>query len=139
MRRKRDRQTWESEAFINRVFKLMPDDQPRYREIQADIIRMYTASSKLGSVAFHKDRLGDQDYTWVEEFRFWVWETPDWRVYANNHKGTCFEVRADLDDEGAFAAWKDYLEKVDLSSVPFSSEESAFFERMKSPIAEVRF
>jgi hypothetical protein len=139
MRRKRDRQTWESEAFINRVFKLMPDDQPRYREIQAEVMRMHCASSKLGSVPFHKERLGDQDYTWVGEFRFWVWETPDWRVYANNHKGTCFEIREDLTDEEAFAAWKDYLAKIDLSSVPFSAEEDAFYERMRAPLAEVRF
>jgi hypothetical protein len=139
MRRKRDRQTWESEAFINRVFTLMPDDQPRYREIQSEIMQMHRASSKMGSVALHKDRLGDQDYTWVGEFRFWVWETADWRVYANNHKGTCFEIRADLTDEEAFAAWKDYLARLDLANVNFSREEIDFFESMKSPIAEVRF
>lgn len=139
MRRKRNRQNWESEAFINRVFKLMPVNQPLYRELQAEIMRMHRASSMLGSVAFHKERLGDQDYTWVGEFRFWVWETSDWRVYANNHKGTCFEIREDLTDEEAFSAWKDYLTKIDLDSVKFSSEEKAFFEKMKGPIAEVSF
>jgi len=139
MRRKRDRQTWESEAFINRVFKLAVDDQPRSREIQAQLARMHSASSREGSVPFHKERLGVQDYTWVGEFRFWVWETPDWRVYANNHKGTCFEIREDLTDEEAFAAWKDYLQKIDLDGVKFSPEQEEFFKRMSQPMSEVRF
>jgi hypothetical protein len=139
MRRKRERQAWESEAFINRVFKLSVDDPRRYKEIQAQLARMHTASSKEGSVPFHKERLGDQDYTWVGEFRFWVWETPDWRVYANNHKGTCFEVRADLSDEAALAAWADYLEKIDLESVRFSPEQEEFFRRLSQLSSEVRF
>jgi hypothetical protein len=139
MGQKRARQNWESEAFINRVFTLMPDNQPLYREIQADIMRVHRASSKLGAVPFHKERLGNQDYTWVGEFRFWVWETTEWRVYANNHKGTCFEIRADLTDEEAFAAWNDYLTRIDLDSVQFSAADEQFFERMKSPLAEVRF
>lgn len=130
MRRKRERQTWESEAFINRVFKLSVDDQARYRTIQTQIMRMHRVSSRKGSVPFHKERLGDQDYTWVGEFRFWVWETPDWRVYANNHKGTCFEVREDLTDEQAFAAWQDYLSRMDLKDADFSKEELDFFSRM---------
>jgi len=139
MPRKRVRQTWESEAFINRVFKLAVDDQPRYQEIQTQLARMHTASSREGSVPFHKERLGDQDYTWVGEFRFWVWETPDWCVYANNHKGTCFEVREDLTDEQAFAAWQDYLDRIDLESVHFSPEQEEFFKRMSQLSPEVRF
>lgn len=133
---KRARQTWESEAFINRVFKLAVDDQSRYREIQAQLARMHTASSIEGSVPFHKERLGKQDYIWVGEFRFWVWETPDWRVYANNHKGTCFEIREDLSDEEALAAWVDYLEKIDLFNVKPTSEQEAFFTRLSQFASE---
>lgn len=130
MSKKRARQTWESEAFINRVFKLAVDDQVRYRQIQTQIARLHVASTRKGSVNFHKERLGEQDYTWVGEFRFWVWETPDWRVYANNHKGTCFEVREDLTDEEAFAAWDDYLQRVDVLNKSLSPEQELMLLHM---------
>jgi len=92
--------------------------------------RSTTKSVTDRSKRSHKERLGEQDYTWVGEFRFWVWETSDWRVYANNHKGTCFEVREDLTDEEAFAAWDDYLQRVDVLNKPLSPEQELMFLHM---------
>ncbi len=125
---KRKRLDYESEPLINRIFALLPDDMEAYKQRQVEVMRMHHASSVEKSVPFNRKRLGDQDYTWVGEFRYWVWETPDWRVYANNHKGTCFEVRADLTDEQAFAAWDDYLARVDLKDKELTEQEKAYMD-----------
>lgn len=68
----------------------------------------------LEPIAFHKARLGRQSYTWLGEGRMWVWETDTWRAYVSDWKGIAFEVRADLSDEEAFAAWDDYRARLGL-------------------------
>lgn len=61
-----------------------------------------------------KQRLGKQKFTWVGEYRFWVWEGADWRVFASNKHGVSFEVRATLNREQAVAAWQDFKAKAGL-------------------------
>lgn len=103
-------ESWHAEAFLNRVFKLATSDTRRYTLFQAQIMRMHNVCHEAGPVSLHKERMGPQSYTWVggDLYRFWVWETPDWRVYVSNKKGTCFEIREDLTDDEAFAAWYEY-------------------------------
>ncbi len=64
-----------------------------------------------------KTRLGKQNFTWVGEYRFWVWEGENWRVYASNAKGICFEVRETLSVDDAFKAWQDFRVKTGISKI----------------------
>jgi len=63
-------------------------------------------------VQWHKNRLGKQTKTWVGEFRFWIWEGENWRVFVNNTKGTCLEVKLDISKEKVLVAFEDYMTKV---------------------------
>lgn len=62
-----------------------------------------------------KAKLGKQAFTWVGEYRFWVWEGADWRVFASNIHGVSFEVREGLGREAALEAWNDFLSRVGLN------------------------
>ena len=69
-----------------------------------------------GRVARHKRLLGPQSYTWVGEYRYWVWEVPSqWRVFVSDVKGVGFEVAANLSKDQAQAALDDYLAKMQLT------------------------
>jgi hypothetical protein len=59
-------------------------------------------------VEYHKQKLGKQHYTWIGEYRFWVWEGQDWRVFCSNKKGICFEVRIGLSKAKIQKAWDEY-------------------------------
>jgi len=62
-----------------------------------------------------KQRLGKQSYTWVGEFRYWVWEKNQrWRVFAANGKGVSFEVNDQLSEQQALKAWDDFCQAVQL-------------------------
>lgn len=62
-----------------------------------------------------KAKLGKQAFTWNGEYRFWVWEGPNWRVFASNKHGVSFEVKEGLTKQAAFAAWQDFRKKVGLA------------------------
>lgn len=60
-------------------------------------------------VKFHKSRLGKQDYCWNGEYRYWIWEGDDWRIYVSDIKGFCFEVAEGLNLSRALAVWNRYI------------------------------
>jgi len=104
---------WESDSLIN----LLRGEE--YDVQRSCVDRMITLQSIIGlsyegSVNFHKKRLGKQNYTWNGEYRFWVWEGPNWRVYASNICGTSFEARAHLTPTEALQALQDYFSKISL-------------------------
>ncbi len=129
---KKVHETWVSDPLVNRINNL-PSTDPRRNEIRDQMFRLMSAAGGEKSVSFLKKRLGKQDYTCLLSCRFWVWETSNWRVYANNVKGTCFEIREDLTDEEAFLAWADFIKKIDLLSIKFTPEQESFFRSMMSP------
>jgi len=60
-------------------------------------------------VQSHKNKLGKQNYCYFNgEFRFWVWEHSDWRVFVNNKKGICFEYRDGISKDAIHNAWEEY-------------------------------
>lgn len=76
-----------------------------HRRIQDDIV---------DSVQWHKDVFGRQSYCWVGEYRFWVWDFHDWRIYVSNIKGTSVEVDPSFDAEQAMFVMRYYWDKMGL-------------------------
>ena len=120
------RSKWASTPIINYV---MNGECTREESIafQAQLMAMHAAPRTValnaykreewkGTVGFYKAVLGRQTYTWVGEYRCWVWETDDWRVYVGNIQGVSFEVREDLTKEQAMAAWDDFRARIGLHS-----------------------
>ncbi len=62
-----------------------------------------------------KKLLGKQSYTWVGEFRFWVWEFKNWRVFASNKQGVSFEYREGISKKAALEAWNDFLTRIGVA------------------------
>lgn len=64
------------------------------------------------AVAWHKQTLGRQDYTFVGERRYWVWERETagirWRVYVSNIRGISLEVEQGATPDQALGCWRDY-------------------------------
>lgn len=104
---------YESETLFNAIQGLFCKDWDRISKLIMDV---HYAGAVLGPIDWHKDRLGKQAYTWLGEFRFWVWETPDWRVYVSNAKGISFEVRKGLEDWDAADAFIDYYKRMGLKT-----------------------
>ena len=102
---------WNSTSILNHVFNTHEKES---ENLQCELMTMHLAPSKAGlkSVQFIKSRLGDQDYTWQGEFRYWVWERNGWRVFVSNTKGIGFEVDESLTKEQAFTAWHDFLSQI---------------------------
>jgi hypothetical protein len=113
-----ERFTWDSEAFINVVFRLLPDDEATYKQLQEQLMEMHFAQGREGSAEFHKKRLGKQAFCWNGSQRFWVWEDvgAKWRVFANNGHGTSFETREGLTTDEALEAFQGYRRKVGLAT-----------------------
>ena len=84
--------------------------------VHREIMKMYMFPRSVGQrpVEFMKSRLGRQAYTWTGEFRFWVWEGDDWRVYVSNIQGISVEVRATLSASDAREVWKRFAEKLGI-------------------------
>lgn len=115
MSRRKRIEAWDTVDIDNYAYNGLFSDE-ELREYQAQMsafqrVRHTYPDPSTGKpkslVNFVKSRLGKQDYTWVGEFRFWVWERGDWRLLANNHKGLCVELRDNLSKEKVKAAWDD--------------------------------
>jgi len=105
---------WESTPLIN---VLSYATTGTYKELVDsyfdETMKMHnTLRPPVGSL---KERLGKQSFTWNGEYRFWVWEGVDWRVFASDKQGVSFEVREGLTSEQAFAAWSDFKRRVGIS------------------------
>ena len=113
------RRGWASDPIFNRIMNERRSRRPCEPLEQdpwyVELTRVNEAAALAGPVDFHRMHLGRQSYTWNgSDARMWVWETDAWRAYVSNSKGVCFEVRWDLSDEDAFAAFEDYLRKLKL-------------------------
>jgi hypothetical protein len=104
---------WDSEPIINKVMNGQVD-KATLECFSAELQALHRAAHKSRPIAFHKAQLGRQNYTWVGEYRFWVWETDTWRVYVSDQQGTSLEVKDSLSPEQSLAAWNDYLFKMGL-------------------------
>lgn len=104
---------WDSTPLIN--YSNTSDDRECFSELIEEFKDMHLKMRP--SVDAHKKALGKQDYCWTGEYRNWVWEGTDWRVFCNNIQGTSFEVREGLTLKRAFLAWDDYRVKVGLKVV----------------------
>ena len=81
----------ESTPIINYIFNWTDEEM---KNLQDELMEMYRHTRP--TVTFHKNKLDKQTYTWIGEYRYWVWEGNNWRVYCSNKKGTCFEVAVGL-------------------------------------------
>jgi len=81
-------------------------------DIRDDFIKRYIAlcHGTMKPVERHKLKLGRQDRTWVGEYRYWIWEEDDFRIYVSNIKGVGFEVPVNFSSARAMQAWERYEE-----------------------------
>jgi len=102
---------WASTPIVNYVVSWSGEQSYGFCD---EMLAVGLTPSKMGirPVQLMKERLGKQDYCWTGEFRFWVWEQSNWRVFVSNQKGICFEVREDLDYAHVRAAWDDFRTKI---------------------------
>lgn len=101
---------WESTPLINCMIQFSDGE---LCDLQDQIMMMHKAVKP--PVEYLKSCLGRQKFTWNGEYRFWVWEGDDWRVFASNIQGTSFEVRDErLSKERVIAAWNDFRVRVGL-------------------------
>lgn len=101
---------WDSTPLIN----IMQWDNPVQQRMSLLDESMAMHRALRPPVESLKAKLGKQAFTWNGEYRFWIWEGTDWRVFASNIHGISFEVRCGLSKEAALAAWLDFQQKVGL-------------------------
>jgi len=122
MARKSRVEAWDSTPFVNYVFG-NPSSLEEYESLNKEMREFHFAryaherntGERLSCVDFAKKMLGRQDYTWCGEFRNWVWERGNWRLFVNNTQGFSFEVREDLEREQVLEAWKDVRERLGVA------------------------
>lgn len=109
---------WVSTPIIN-IIQVSPDF---CGEVQRDRARVYSRCriSEARCVQWLKTRLGAQDYCWIGEYRFWVWECSlpgvcrqSARIFASNIQGWSFEVNAKLSPEDSMKVWRDFICQVE--------------------------
>lgn len=105
---------WDSTPIVNIAWstggKVTSDE---LKKLTDDMLQMHR---KLRPpVESLKKLLGRQSYTWVGEYRFWVWETDSYRVFASNKQGVSFEHRVGLSKKDAFASWNDFLKRIGVT------------------------
>ena len=104
---------WESTPLVNIGWQTEEGLEPRESaQLLDECMAMHLALRP--PVDSLRAKLGKQAFTWVGEYRFWVWEGANWRVFASNIHGVSFEVRAGLTKQASFAAWLDFQQKVGL-------------------------
>lgn len=64
------------------------------------------------AIGHHEDRLGKARGTFTSEYRWSVWEGPNWRVFVSRKGGVGFEVKETLSEAEGWAAFDDYAKKV---------------------------
>ena len=66
------------------------------------------------SKQLHKAKLGEQTCTWLgAEFRFWVWEFPEYRVMVSK-RGLEFDVAPNCSAKKAWELWRGYCESLGI-------------------------
>lgn len=117
------RTSWKSTPIINCVFEWTSEEM---RVFQAEMMAVQRAPREIALNAYKRDEkikstvdffkfcLGQQAYTWIGEYRFWVWERDDWRVYVSNTKGICIEVREGLSKLQVRVAWDDFRARIGI-------------------------
>ena len=106
---------WDSTPIVNYLYvhKFTDEEHQSFHKEMMDfhtVRRWYPARDTgrpMSAVDFVRNCLNEQDYTWVGEFRYWVWERDNWRLLVSNQKGMCFELRENLTKEEVLAAWLD--------------------------------
>lgn len=63
-------------------------------------------------VSLVKKVLGKQNYCWNGEFRYWVWENSQRRIFVSNQKGICFEVSDNLSFREAIKEYKKFIDSI---------------------------
>ena len=67
-------------------------------------------------VKHHKEKLGKHNSMFTGEYKYYVWDSPSWRVYVSNKRGTSFEVISKASEKEAILAWEDYKEKIGFTN-----------------------
>jgi len=109
--KKKSRFDWTSIPIMNYYDLLNEGEQ---ETILDTFKQLATLTQEEGEVEFHRNRLGKQKLCWTGEYRFWVWEGDDWRVFTSNVSGMYFEVKSSITTKQAWAAFMDYLGRVKL-------------------------
>ena len=81
------------------------------KEFLANFMQLAMTKNEA-TVPLLKRKLGSQKRTWVGEYRFWIWEGENWRIYGSNIKGLCFEVLPELTPTQALKAWREVFQKL---------------------------
>lgn len=113
---------WESTPIVNKIWDWTDEEKTAFQSEMMAIhmaprtiaLGAYKREEWIKTVYFYKAIFGQQDYTWVGEYRFWIWERNGWRVYVSNIQGVSFEVQADLNKEQTRAAWDDFRARIGL-------------------------
>lgn len=105
--------SYESTPLVNFDLK---DEELELISNQTILLMKAPRSSQMKPVEWVKSKIGKQSYTWQgSEFRFWVWENCDYRLFVNNAKGICFEIRADASSKEALNIWNDFIKIIENS------------------------
>lgn len=81
----------------------------RYSEMMV----VYHAQTS-GHVMEHKNKFGKQTYCWVGEYKYWVWDFGNWRVYVNNCRGVSIEFEPGTTQQEARKILADYWKTFDV-------------------------
>jgi len=76
---------WSDKNASERYLKLMMDAHD------------FCHKAGLKPVQMHRKKFGKQNFCFVGEFRYWVWDIDVLRLYISNNKGICFEVKSGTD------------------------------------------
>ena len=113
---------FDTTPIVNYVFEWSDEEKAAFhdqmmamhRAPRTVALNAYKREEWATTVGFYKAILGDQSYTWVGEYRFWVWERADWRLFVSNIQEVSFEAKAGLTKEQAKAAWDGFRALIGL-------------------------
>lgn len=97
------------------VINLVSGDAKLSKEFVDRMVWNQLNKKKKDVVAWHKEVWGKQSYCYFNgEYRFWVWDFHDWRIWVSNRKGTSIEVDPGFDLEQAMFVARYYWDKMGL-------------------------
>jgi len=75
------------------------------------------AGEVTDTVESHKLLFGKQSFCWTGEFRHWVWDLDDYRLFVNNTKGIGIEVPEGTTRDEAFDTMFSYLKTIGVKDI----------------------
>jgi len=100
---------------INHVFGDKEATAEYQRRMIYNVLSRNLSGGQGNSVNRHKRIFGRQDYCYFNgEFRFWVWDFQDWRIWVNNQKGVSIEVDPNFGLTQTMSTLRSYWDRMGL-------------------------